>query len=124
MDYTKKPFTTNAGQTHFFYGADYNPDQWQNSPDIFERDIELMKEAGVTSASVGIFSWTSLEPEEGVYQFEWLDCVMDRFAEEGMFVFLATPSASKPIWIENIPRYAGLLRTESVSALAGGITIA
>ena len=99
MDYTKKPFTTNAGQTHFFYGADYNPDQWQNSPDIFERDIELMKEASVTSASVGIFSWTSLEPEEGVYQFEWLDCVMDRFAEEGMFVFLATPSASKPIWM-------------------------
>ena len=99
MDYSKKPFSKHSGQSHFFYGADYNPDQWQNSPDILERDIELMREAGVTSASVGIFSWTSLEPEEGVYEFEWLDRVMDRFAEEGMFVFLATPSGSKPMWM-------------------------
>ena len=111
MDYSKKPFVTNAGQTHFFYGADYNPDQWQNSPDIFERDIELMKVACVSSASIGIFSWTSLEPEEGVYQFEWLDHVMDRFAKEGMFVFLATPSGSKPMWMsEKYPEICRVAR--------------
>ena len=86
-------------QTKLFYGADYNPDQWQHSPEVLERDIELMKQAGVTSASVGIFGWTALEPEEGRYTFEWLDRVMDRFAEEGMFVFLATPSGSKPMWL-------------------------
>ena len=45
-------------QTQLFYGADYNPDQWQHAPEILERDIELMKQAGVTSASVGIFAWT------------------------------------------------------------------
>ena len=86
-------------QTQLFYGADYNPDQWQHAPEILERDIELMKQAGVTSASVGIFAWTALEPEEGRYTFEWLDRVMDRFAQEGMFVFLATPSGSKPMWL-------------------------
>ena len=86
-------------QTQLFYGADYNPDQWQHAPEILERDIELMKQAGVTSASIGIFAWTALEPEEGRYTFEWLDRVMDRFAQEGMFVFLATPSGSKPMWL-------------------------
>lgn len=96
MDYVK---TAIPRQERLFYGADYNPDQWQACPDVLERDIELMKEAGVTSASVGIFSWTSLEPEEGIYEFAWLDRVMDRFAEAGMFVFLATPSGSKPMWL-------------------------
>lgn len=96
MNYKKGPIPK---QTKLFYGADYNPDQWLHSPKILERDIELMKEAGVGSASVGIFSWTSLEPEEGHYEFSWLDGVMDRFAEEGMFIFLATPSGSKPIWL-------------------------
>ena len=96
MDYQKKKIPRQAG---LFYGADYNPDQWQHAPEILERDIALMKEAGVTTASVGIFAWTSLEPKEGQYQFEWLDHVMDRFAKEGMFVFLATPSGSKPMWL-------------------------
>jgi beta-galactosidase len=86
-------------QSKLFYGADYNPDQWQHTPEILERDIELMKQAGVTTASVGIFAWTALEPEEGRTSFEWLDRVMDRFSEEGMFLFLATPSGSKPMWL-------------------------
>lgn len=96
MNYPKKLI---PGQSQLFYGADYNPEQWQDSPSILDKDIELMKEAGVTSASVGIFSWTSLEPEEGVYKFDWLDRIMDRFAQERMGVFLATPSGSKPIWM-------------------------
>ena len=96
MNYEKKPIPKQGG---LFYGADYNPDQWQHAPEILERDIELMKQAGVTSASIGIFAWTSLEPKEDHYEFAWLDAVMDRFAKEGMYVFLATPSGSKPMWL-------------------------
>ena len=54
-------------QKSLFYGADYNPDQWLEYPEILEKDIALMHEAGVTSASVGIFSWSILEPKEGQY---------------------------------------------------------
>lgn len=86
-------------QSQIYYGADYNPDQWQHAPEILERDIELMRQVGVTSASIGIFAWTALEPVEGCYNFDWLDQVMDRFAEEGMHVFLATPSGSRPMWL-------------------------
>ncbi len=81
------------------YGADYNPDQWLGQENVLLEDIELMKKAAVTSASIGIFSWTALEPEPGVYTFAWLDEVMDRFLEAGLRVFLATPSASKPMWL-------------------------
>jgi beta-galactosidase len=71
-------------QAQLFYGADYNPDQWVTDSAILDKDIELMREAGVTSASVGIFAWASLEPREGQYDFTWLDRVMDRFAEAGL----------------------------------------
>lgn len=81
------------------YGADYNPDQWLHDPAVLRADIELMKRVGATSASIGIFSWTALEPEPGVFTFDWLDATMDRFADAGLLVFLATPSGSKPMWL-------------------------
>ncbi len=81
------------------YGADYNPDQWLGQEQVLIEDVSLMKRVGVTSASIGIFSWTALAPEPGVYTFDWLDATMDRFAEAGLKVFLATPSGSKPMWM-------------------------
>ena len=50
---------------HFLHGGDYNPDQWLDRPDILERDVQLMQEAHVNAVSVGIFSLTLMEPEEG-----------------------------------------------------------
>ncbi len=49
----------------FVHGGDYNPEQWLDRPDILEEDVRLMKKAGINSASVGIFSWSALEPREG-----------------------------------------------------------
>ena len=55
------------------HGADYNPDQWLHDPKVLEEDIRLMKLAGCNVMSVGIFAWAALEPEEGKFNFEWLD---------------------------------------------------
>lgn len=66
-----------TGLKALLHGADYNPEQWLDMPEILERDIELMKKAGINCVSVGIFSWTSLEPEEGVYTFGWLESVIN-----------------------------------------------
>lgn len=62
----------------FLHGGDYNPDQWLSMPEVLEQDVRLMQEAHVNCVSVGIFSWAALEPEEGVYTFDWLDKVIDR----------------------------------------------
>ena len=83
----------------FLHGGDYNPEQWLNRPDILSRDIELMKEAGVNCVSVGIFSWIHLEPEEGVYTFDWLEKVIDNLYRSGIFTVLATPSGARPVWM-------------------------
>ena len=84
---------------HFLHGGDYNPDQWQNSPQVWDEDFRLAKLSGCNALSVGIFSWTSLEPEEGRFTFDWLDRIMDRLAQHGMKAVLATPSGAKPHWM-------------------------
>lgn len=81
------------------HGGDYNPDQWLDYPEVLEEDIRLMKEAAVNSVSLGIFSWAMLEPEEGVYRFDWLESLIDRLAEEDIQAVLATPSGAMPHWM-------------------------
>lgn len=84
---------------HILHGGDYNPDQWLDQPEILSEDMRLMKLAGCNAFSVGIFSWSALEPEEGRFNFGWLDNVMDRLAANGAKVLLATPSGGKPAWL-------------------------
>ena len=57
-----------------------------------------MRKAGVNLATVGVFSWALLEPEEGRYEFGWLDAHLDRLHANGVAVDLATPTASPPPW--------------------------
>ena len=70
-----------------------------------------MKLAGVNSMTVGVFSWVSLEPEEGKFTFGWLDDIMDRLAKAGMFAVLATPSGARPAWMSQ--KYPEVLRVRS-----------
>ncbi|MBR6635173.1 MAG: beta-galactosidase, partial [Clostridia bacterium] len=84
-------------------------EQWLDTPEILDEDIRLMKLAHINSVSIGIFSWAVLEPEEGVYNFGWLDSIMDRMADNGISVVLATPSAARPHWLAQ--KYPEVLRT-------------
>jgi beta-galactosidase len=87
------------GFPRMLHGGDYNPDQWLDRPDVIDEDFRLAKLAGVNTWSVGIFAWTALEPEEGRFEFGWLDRIMDRMAAAGMKAVLATPSGAKPNWM-------------------------
>src|SRR5690606_8165249 len=78
------------------YGGDYNPEQWPR--ETWREDVALMREAGVTLVSVGIFSWALLETAEGQFDFAWLDEVLDLLHENGIRVDLGTPTASPPAW--------------------------
>ncbi len=79
------------------YGGDYNPEQWPR--EIWDEDVRLMKDAGVNLVTVGVFSWSSLEPAEGVYSFGWLRELLDLVGNAGIGVDLATPTASPPPWL-------------------------
>lgn len=95
------------------HGGDYNPEQWIHLKDtIWPLDMEYAKKAGVNTLSVGIFSWSMLEPEEGVYHFEWLDEVMDMLAANGIKAILATPSGARPAWMAE--KYPEVLRVDAM----------
>ena len=92
------------------HGGDYNPDQWLDRPDSLEEDIKMMKKAGVNTATVGVFSWSALEPQEGNFQFGWLHDIMDKLYENGIYTVLATPTGARPAWMDE--KYPSVLRVE------------
>ena len=100
--------------TAFYFGGDYNPEQW--SPEVWKEDVALMRQAGVNLVTVGVFAWSSLEPEPGRYEFGWLDQVMDLLHDGGIQVDLATPTASPPPWFS-------LRHPDALPVDAGGIRL-
>ena len=79
-----------------WYGGDYNPEQWPE--DVWTEDVRLMRRAGVTMATVGVFSWARIQPDEDVFDYDWLDRVVDLLHAGGIAVDLATGTASPPPW--------------------------
>lgn len=92
----------------FIHGGDYNPDQWLDRPDILEEDLRLMKRAKVNCVSLGIFSWSRLEPQEGKYDLDWMEEIIRRLYENGIYTILATPTGAMPQWLTN--RYEEVLQ--------------
>lgn len=93
------------------HGADYNPDQWLDYPEVLEEDIRLMKLAHVNCVSLAIFAWARLEPEEGVYDFEWLGNIIEKLYQKGIYTLLATPSGARPAWMAQ--KYPEVLRVRN-----------
>lgn len=91
------------GKFQMLHGGDYNPEQWLHRPDVLAEDAVLMRRAGMTAASVGIFSWAALQPAEDRWDFTWLDAVFDRLHAQGVGMMLATPSAARPLWLAEDP---------------------
>ncbi len=88
-------FTDTVGE--IFYGGDYNPDQW--SEEIWQEDMRLMKAAGVNMVSIGMWAWAHIQPKEDVWNWTFMDKIMNMFAEHGIYVDLATPTAAQPNWL-------------------------
>ncbi|BCW62890.1 beta-galactosidase [Arthrobacter sp. StoSoilB22] len=79
-----------------YYGGDYNPEQWPE--DVWHEDVRLMREAGVTMVSLGIFAWARIQRDEGTYDWGWLDRIVNLLHENGINVNMGTATASPPPW--------------------------
>ena len=64
-----------------------------------DKDIAMMKEAGLNVVRVGESSWGLFEPQEGKFNFEWMDTILDKFHAAGIKVILGTPTYSIPAWL-------------------------
>lgn len=87
----------NTHFSRFLYGGDYNPEQWPRA--VWADDVALMGEANVNIATLPVFGWVSLQPDEDTFTFEWLDEILDKLAAGGVKICLATATASVPAWV-------------------------
>lgn len=58
-----------------------------------------MREAGLDLVRLAEFAWCRMEPEEGRYEFEWLERAISTLSAEGIQVVLGTPTATPPAWL-------------------------
>lgn len=94
----------------FLHGGDYNPEQWLDRPEILEKDIEYMKEAGINTVTLGVFSWAVHEPTEGNISFDWLEPIMDKLYKNEIYTILATPTGARPAWLDE--KYPSAMRCD------------
>lgn len=80
-----------------YIGADYYPEHWPR--ERWEIDAKLMKEAGLNVTRLAEFSWTKLEPNEGQFDFGWLDDAIETLGSQGVKVILCTPTPTMPKWM-------------------------
>jgi len=83
--------------TGIAFGGDYNPEQWPE--EIWPQDVALMREAGVSVVTVGVFAWARLCPAPGEWDDGWLRRILDLLHANGIAVDLATATASPPPWL-------------------------
>lgn len=79
------------------YGVSYYPEH--KSKEELKWDLKLIKESGINTVRMGEFSWCRMEPEEGKYDFSWLDPVIEELGQAGIRTIVGTPTACPPAWM-------------------------
>src|ERR1035441_6912603 len=78
-------------------GAAWYPEQWPESR--WNADLDLMQKAHMHLIRIGEFSWSKLEPEEGMYDLDWMERVINLAGQHGIYVVIGTPSCGPPQWL-------------------------
>jgi beta-galactosidase len=83
-------------------GTYYYPEHWPK--EHWERDFKKMADLGFEFTHFGEFAWSFMEPEEGKYDFTWLDDAVELAHKYGLKVIMCTPTPTPPAWLaENHP---------------------
>src|SRR5258708_18691191 len=85
-----------------YFGVDYHPEHWvypyDGTPEApesrWERDMELMVQAGVNVVRMGEFAWGCYQPQEGRYAFGWMRPVVELFTQAEIQGVRGTPTAA------------------------------
>lgn len=95
------PFVCTSGQFKKFntvlYGVAYYSEYMPY--ERLDKDILLMKDAGISIVRLGESTWSLFEPGEGRFEFAWMDRIIDGMYKAGIKVILGTPTYSIPAWL-------------------------
>jgi beta-galactosidase len=82
---------------NILYGVAYYPEYMPY--DRFDTDVDLMKKAGISVVRMGESTWSLWEPEDGRFEYAWMDRVVDAMGKAGIKVIMGTPTYSIPPWL-------------------------
>lgn len=100
------------------FGSDYNPEQWDRS--VWEEDVRLMNEAGVSLVAINVFGWSDINPAPSEWDFTALDDIIELLHAHGIRVNLGTGTASPPPWLSRIHPEILPVSEDGVRAWPGG----
>ena len=104
-----------------YLGAAYYPELWP--AEQVDQDIWQMKAAGCNLMRIAEFAWITMEPREGIFEFAWLQNVLDKLHAADIAVILCTPTATPPQWLTTKYPETLLMRTAPARCTAAaGIT--
>lgn len=102
------------------FGVYYYPEQWSSSQ--WERDLKHIADLGFEFTHFAEFAWSTIEPSEGDYNFDWLDSCVNLAGKYGLKVVMCTPSPTPPAWLtEKHPEI--LIVTESGHPIKHGMRL-
>lgn len=90
-------------------GVCYYPEHWPETR--WATDAQMMRAAGLDVVRIAEFAWARMEPEEGRFDWAWLDRAVDTLSGAGLDVVLGTPTATPPVWLTR--SYPDILRRDA-----------
>lgn len=84
-----------------YIGVDYYPEHWPHAR--WRKDAAMMREAGFNIVRLAEFAWVFMEPQKGVFTFDWLDEIIGILGQKDIKVILGTPTGAMPAWIAADP---------------------
>lgn len=86
-----------GAMSNVLYGAAYYHEYMPY--ERLDKDVAMMKEAGISVVRMGESTWSLWEPEDGKFEYAWMDRVVDAMGKAGIKVIMGTPTYSIPTWM-------------------------
>ena len=78
-------------------GVDYYPEQWDSS--LWSKDAEQMLKTGVNIIRICDGAWSSIEYQDSLFYFDWLDEAINTFENAGIEIMMCIPTDCPPLWL-------------------------
>ena len=98
-------FTQQVNVKSLLYGVAYYDEYMPY--DRLEKDVQMMKEAGINVVRIAESTWSTVEPQDGVFDFSHIDRVLNAMQKAGISVILGTPTYAVPTWL--VKKYPDVL---------------
>ena len=100
-----------------YYGAAYYDEYMPH--DRLLKDMEMMKKAGLNLIRIAESTWSTWEPEDGVFDFTHLHRMLKASQEAGISVIVGTPTYAIPAWL--VRKYPDILALTHNGVLSAGV---